>query len=323
MPRIQQQSRQTSKAQKNQNILEEGQENKNNNILEKRSTMNLINKSNDLNQTSIQGGKRKSKRLLQSTELSLKASKDENHPQKSPRKRNSEELNSDKLNILNEKSPLTNQWSLTSQKDSDPDSKKTYSSEEYQKNSKGLKFLSVVVKDIVLSKTCTTYKEVAEIILNENDSVKNSLTLRKEIERASKEEQNVKRRVYDALNVLISAEILLKNGKKVMKNPENQLIVNNQLHFKVKYMTEILSQRENQITEARNNLGLLRKLIQRNKKEKHECKMRFPLVVLYCDNGIGNPKLEVMLSKDRKRVVISSYDRIIFNTEISLIKSIL
>lgn len=32
----------------------------------------------------------------------------------------------------------------------------------------------------------------------------------------SKDEQNIKRRVYDALNVLISADILKKNGKYVM-----------------------------------------------------------------------------------------------------------
>lgn len=34
----------------------------------------------------------------------------------------------------------------------------------------------------------------------------------------SKEEQNVKRRVYDALNVLIAAGVLIKEGKKVKKN---------------------------------------------------------------------------------------------------------
>jgi hypothetical protein len=32
----------------------------------------------------------------------------------------------------------------------------------------------------------------------------------------SKDEQNIKRRVYDALNVLMSADILKKNGKYVM-----------------------------------------------------------------------------------------------------------
>ena len=33
---------------------------------------------------------------------------------------------------------------------------------------------------------------------------------------SNKDEQNVKRRVYDALNVLIAADILKKDGKKVM-----------------------------------------------------------------------------------------------------------
>lgn len=33
-----------------------------------------------------------------------------------------------------------------------------------------------------------------------------------------RDEQNIKRRVYDALNVLISAEILQKNGKQVLSD---------------------------------------------------------------------------------------------------------
>ena len=39
-----------------------------------------------------------------------------------------------------------------------------------KKFNKGLKMLSVIVKDIVIEKKCTTYKEVAEIILK--DSIK-------------------------------------------------------------------------------------------------------------------------------------------------------
>ena len=88
---------------------------------------------------------------------------------------------------------------------------------------KGLKMLSVIVKDIVIEKKSTTYKEVAGIILN--DSIKqDNVTINTQREIA-KEEQNIKRRVYDALNVLISAGILIKEGKKVRKNENNQKII--------------------------------------------------------------------------------------------------
>jgi hypothetical protein len=88
---------------------------------------------------------------------------------------------------------------------------------------KGLKMLSVIVKDIVIEKKSTTYKEVAGIILN--DSIKQdrvNINTQREI---AKEEQNIKRRVYDALNVLISAGILIKEGKRVRKNDNNQKII--------------------------------------------------------------------------------------------------
>lgn len=56
-----------------------------------------------------------------------------------------------------------------------PTRESNFDSGRYQKNSKkkfnkGLKMLSVVVKDIVIEKKTTTYKEVAEIILK--DSIK-------------------------------------------------------------------------------------------------------------------------------------------------------
>jgi len=83
--------------------------------------------------------------------------------------------------------------------------------------------LSVIVKDIVIEKKVTTYKEVAEIILKDSIKYDNlNLSSKQEI---AKEEQNIKRRVYDALNVLISAGILIKEDKKVRKNDNNQKII--------------------------------------------------------------------------------------------------
>ena len=84
------------------------------------------------------------------------------------------------------------------------------------KNNKGLKLLSVSVRDIVIEKQSTTYKEVADSILKEMMKMERFKGgLKTDLAR---EEQNIKRRVYDALNVLISAGILIKEGKKVRKN---------------------------------------------------------------------------------------------------------
>ena len=102
--------------------------------------------------------------------------------------------------------------------DDDPDCKDPFK----KKFNKGLKLLSVIVKDIVVEKQSTTYKEVADIIMQDTIKFEN-LNINSRMERA-KEEQNIKRRVYDALNVLISAGILIKEGKRVRKNDSNKKI---------------------------------------------------------------------------------------------------
>jgi len=84
------------------------------------------------------------------------------------------------------------------------------------KNNRGLKLLSVTVREIVSEKQSTTYKEVADTILKEMLKCGNTRNGFKTD--ANREEQNVKRRVYDALNVLISAGVLTKDGKKVRKS---------------------------------------------------------------------------------------------------------
>ncbi len=91
--------------------------------------------------------------------------------------------------------------------------------------------MSVVVKDIVIERKSATYKEVADIILkrileSEDTSAYTNSKIRKE-------EQNIKRRVYDALNVLISAGVLLKEGKLVCKNNSSKLMRINQLRNKM------------------------------------------------------------------------------------------
>jgi hypothetical protein len=91
-----------------------------------------------------------------------------------------------------------------------------------KKFNKGLKMLSVIVRDIVVDKQSTTYKEVADIILRDTIKFEN-LNINSQLEIA-KEEQNIKRRVYDALNVLIAAGILVKEGKRVRKNEVNKKI---------------------------------------------------------------------------------------------------
>ena len=79
------------------------------------------------------------------------------------------------------------------------------------RSTRGLRVLSLKVKEIVSQKKRTSYKEVAESLTYE---LRQKMSARSSKEE-SKDEQNVKRRVYDALNVLIAADVLRKEGKVV------------------------------------------------------------------------------------------------------------
>lgn len=79
------------------------------------------------------------------------------------------------------------------------------------RKSKGLRCISVKVRDIVNQKKSTTYKEVADLLLKE---LEHELCLAEDKEQF-KEEKNVRRRVYDALNVLVAAGVVTKSGKYV------------------------------------------------------------------------------------------------------------
>lgn len=80
-----------------------------------------------------------------------------------------------------------------------------------------------MVKEIVEKSNGITYKEVARKILKEQCFS----ALRDEEEQ--KEESNIKRRVYDALNVLISANVIYKEGRQVFKNNNTSLPINEKM----------------------------------------------------------------------------------------------
>jgi hypothetical protein len=75
------------------------------------------------------------------------------------------------------------------------------------RSARGLRALSLRVRDLVYSKQQTTYKEVSDELIADfyaNDGLAEP-----------SEDKNIKRRVYDALNVLLSSGVIQKEGKIV------------------------------------------------------------------------------------------------------------
>ena len=78
--------------------------------------------------------------------------------------------------------------------------------ESTPRHCRGLKSLTSKVKHIIYSKGFFSYKEVSDELVRE-------LEITEGLDR-TKEEKNILRRVYDALNVLIASEVVVKKGKK-------------------------------------------------------------------------------------------------------------
>jgi hypothetical protein len=81
---------------------------------------------------------------------------------------------------------------------------------------RGLKKLAYEAFKFVSHQKKTTYKEVARKLINQlNDEPEYDVQPSGEIG-SKKGEMNIKRRVYDALNVLIALGLLKRNGNKIL-----------------------------------------------------------------------------------------------------------
>jgi len=82
------------------------------------------------------------------------------------------------------------------------------------RSTRGLKYLSIKVRDMVIKCGATTYQNVATELINGLKEESISLGMNPfDLKRSDidKDEKNIRRRVYDALNVLIAAGVLKKN----------------------------------------------------------------------------------------------------------------
>lgn len=178
-----------------------------------------------------------------------------------------------------------------------------------KKQNKGLKLLSVVVKDIVIAKRWTTYKEVAEIILNDSVNLYQAFLTKPKLAQITKEEQNIKRRVYDALNVLISAGVLVKEGKRVCKNKSNKIITLSELQYKTSYFKTLLNEKINRVVEIREQISAFKNLLRRNKENHSHKYLGFPFL-LFRPVKLTDDNFNVKIHPNLRSLQITSSERI-------------
>jgi len=89
---------------------------------------------------------------------------------------------------------------------------KTKASPAGEKSNRGLRHFSIIVYNKVKEKGTTTYNEVAD------ELVQKVLTERADEMKGKDDEKNIRRRVYDALNVLSALNIISKEKKDITWN---------------------------------------------------------------------------------------------------------
>ena len=157
--------------------------------------------------------------------------------------------------------------------------------------SRGQKVLSVRVRDIVYHKKETSYKEVADTLINDSEYGRDNQggfygsttnKMKSKNKKRARDEQNVKRRVYDAQNVQIAAGVLKKNGKSVLFN-ESAIGRNYKMEKSSQSKTflnkeEIINKKKQQLSILCEKLIAIKGLIARNCDNKLSAQVPFPFL---------------------------------------------
>lgn len=148
------------------------------------------------------------------------------------------------------------------------------------KSSRGLKSLTIQVKQILAVHKNISYQEVASILTREacgNSSER------------IREEKNIKRRVYDAINVLIAAGVLDKDERGVFMKTTTEKMDTADLEEEVLAMRETIRHKRAQLTDILNRFLAVQHLIHRNAQNKDPADtLPFPFLVLGAEDTPDN-----------------------------------
>ena len=180
----------------------------------------------------------------------------------------------------------------------------------------GLKEISKRVMDIIKQSGTTTYKAISDQIVNEIN------------EKSSKDEKNIRRRIYDSLNVMKSMKLFRrdKNSKNILWNydqeldPLNENENKNDYNEKNKIDSGDIATLKKEIKEKRNKLDLLKmeliglkNVLERNARENNKVpedqKLYFPFIVIEFPAN-KDPKINVALN-DNKTKAHFGFDEVI------------
>jgi len=176
-------------------------------------------------------------------------------------------------------------------------SRKSKSSPGSEKSNRGLRHFSMMVCQKVEEKGTTTYNEVAD------ELVRKVLAEREQKEKGKFDEKNIRRRVYDALNVLMAMDIISKEKKDITWKglPTGCRQDIDSLRKEVQTRQEKLQQKRDTLRELLVQQVCFRNLITHNhSRGMSDEKIPMPFVVV---NTHSSAVIQCDMSRDRTDVM--------------------
>ncbi|XP_054981688.1 transcription factor Dp-2 isoform X8 [Sorex araneus] len=141
-------------------------------------------------------------------------------------------------------------------------------SKKGDKNGKGLRHFSMKVCEKVQRKGTTSYNEVADELVSEFTNSNNHLAA----DSQAYDQKNIRRRVYDALNVLMAMNIISKEKKEIkwIGLPTNSAQECQNLEIEKQRRIERIKQKRAQLQELLLQQIAFKNLVQRNRQNEHQ-----------------------------------------------------
>lgn len=198
------------------------------------------------------------------------------------------------------------------------------------KSGKGLKHFSMKVCEKVKSKGTTTYNEVADELVAEfsADPTMSRQSFEGQINIGDSEpfdQKNIRRRVYDALNVLMAINVISKEKKEIkwIGLPTNAAQECQDLESDKQKLIEMIDEKRKQVASLVSLQIAYKKLVERNKATQQtlspNATIKLPFTIITTDI---NTRVDCVISNDRSEYFFTLNDAFEIHDDVEVLKRI-
>lgn len=188
-----------------------------------------------------------------------------------------------------------------------------------EKAGKGLRHFSMKVCEKVKEKGTTTYNEVADELVTEE--IQNN-----SFDSANCDQKNIRRRVYDALNVLMAMQIISKDKKEIrwIGLPTNSIQKCNALEVENEKRRQRIEQKHQQLRELLLQQVSFKSLIRRNKEAERQgiiptpnSSIQLPFIIV---NTHKTTKINCSVTNDKSEYIFKFDDKFEMHDDAEVLK---